>query len=868
MAMPDRSHQIEDLYHAALGRPANQRQAFLLEATAGDDVLRHEVESLLAQEARTESFVEPPEAHDAAQEFPNEQTQSADSPLSQISDPIVGTMVSHYRVMQRVGAGGMGVVYRAHDERLERDVALKVLPPSRLASDAARKRFRKEALALAKLNHPHIGTIYDFDQDEGIDFLVMEYVPGNTLGHQLVSGPMSETEVLSLGIQIVAALAEAHDKGIVHRDLKPGNIAVTPERQVKVLDFGLAKLLRPGNEISTVDELSSTQLGAGTLPYMAPEQLRGTPADARADIYAAGTVFYEMATGQRPFRAKFSTALAYDIQTQRPRPPRQLNPKISLHLEQIILKCLEKKPENRYRSAKELLVDLQRLGGPRTELDKISLILRRFRSRPLLASSVIVVLLAGVYPVWKHFSLRLKPPVGKITLAVLPFENLSRDPQEEYFCDGLTDEMINRLGRLTPQRLGVIARTSAMRYKNTHKAVDEIGRELGVSYILETGVRRDNGRVRISTQLIQVRDQTSLWTESYEYDLAGVFALQSDVAERIAHSLALQLLPQQAAPSQATNPEAYDAYLRGLYHWHKGSAEERRKAREYFEQSVQADPNFAPGYANLASYYSAASDLRPNVAIPKAKEYALKALALDDSLTQAHTALGGIRFYGEWDWPGAGSEFKRALQLNPNDAEAHRTYSNYLLALGRFDEALIEVQRALELDPLSLLLTSVNEGWTFYFARQYDRAIEQCRKALELDANSDGAHACLGWSYLAKGMHEEAITESERAVSLSGRNPARLVGLARAYAADGKKDAAMEVLAELVERAKHAYVSPYSLARIHIALSEKDQALADLDQAYAERDPFLVWLKVDDAFDPLRGNLRFQDLLRRVGFPS
>ena len=863
--MPDRSHQIEDLYHAALGRPARQRQAFLLEATAGDDVLLHEVESLLAQEARTESFVESPGTHDA--EFPNEQTQSADSTLSQISDPIVGTMVSRYRVMQRVGAGGMGVVYRAHDERLDRDVALKVLPPSRLASDAARKRFRKEALALAKLNHPHIGTIYDFDREEGIDFLVMEYVLGNTLGHQLVSGPMSETEVLSLGMQIVAALAEAHDKGIVHCDLKPGNIAVTPEHKVKVLDFGLAKLLRPGNEISSVEELSSTQLGAGTLPYMAPEQLRGTPADARTDIYAAGTVFYEMATGQRPFRAKFSTALAYDIQTQPPRPPRQLNPKVSLHLEQIILKCLEKNPENRYQSAKELLVELQRLGGLGTERGKISLILRRFRSRPLLASSVIVVLLAGAYPVWKQFSLRLKPAAGKITLAVLPFENLSRDPQEEYFCDGLTDEMINRLGRLTPQRLGVIARTSAMRYKSTHKAVDEIGRELGVSYILETGVRREGGRVRISTQLIQVRDQTSLWTQSYEYDMAGVFALQSDVADRIARSLALQLLPQQTAPPQTTNSEAYDAYLKGLYHWHKGSAEERRKAREYFEQSIQADPNFAPAYADVAGYYAAADDLSSQITMPKAKEYALKALQLDDSLTQAHTALAGILFYGDWDWSGAESEFKRGLALNPNDAEARRIYSNYLLALGRFEEALVEIQRAQELDPVSLL-TSVNYGWTFYFTRQYDRAIEQCRKALELDASSDSAHACLGQSYLAKGMREEAIDQAERAVTLSGRRPARLVTLARVYAAFGKEADARSLVMELRERARLGYVSPYLLAMIRAALGQEDQALTALNKAYAERDPYIVWLKVDDAFDPLRGNLHFQDLLRRVGFPS
>ena len=865
--MSDRSRQVEELYLAALEQPTNRREAFLCEATAGDVALRHEVESLLAQTAPAESSVDPLVWHFGSHASREEQMQSADSTLSRIPDPIVGTTVSHYRVLQKVGAGGMGVVYRARDERLDRDVALKVLPPSRLANDTARKRFRKEAMALARLNHPHIGTIYEFDQEEGLDFLVMEYVPGQTLGYRLTSGPLPETEVINLGTQIAAALAEAHDKGIVHRDLKPGNIAVTPEHQVKVLDFGLAKLLQRGSEIPPVEELSEAGLGSGTLPYMAPEQLRGKRVDARTDIYAAGTVLYEMATGQRPFKAKSSVALAADIQTRTPTPPRQLNPKLSPQLEKIILKCLEKEPENRFHSAKELHAQLHSLIVQRVEPRKISWRHRGLRLRVLLAGAVILASLVGGYRIWKKAH-QPSPPSGKIVLAVLPFENLSGDPHNEYFCDGLTYEMINRLGRLMPQRLGVIARTSAMQYKDTHKAVAEIGRELGVSYILETGVRREKGRVRVSTQLIQVRDQTSLWTQSYEYDLAGVFALQANVAERIAHSLALQLLPQQTGPSEAKNAAAYDAYLRGLYHLNKGSAEERRKAREYLEQSVKADPNFAPGYASLASYYSATSDLRPNSAIPKAKEYALKALALDDSLPQAHTALGGIRFYGEWDWSGAESEFRRALQLNPNDAEAHRIYSNYLLALGRFDEALAEVQYALEFDPLSLLLTSVNEGWTFYFARQYDRAIEQCRKAVELDANSDGPHACLGWSYLAKGMYEAALTESERAVSLSGRNSSRLVGLARAYAADGRRDAAEKILVELGERAKHAYVSPYSFARIHIALGDADQALAALNQAYAEHDPYLVWLKVDDTFDRLRTRPGFQDLLRRVGFRS
>ncbi len=856
--MADRWHQAEDLYHAALERPANERAAFLLEATGGDDALRQEVESLLSRQSEAEPLVQSP-----AWGIGN---LEPDLRPTQASGGIVGKTISHYRVIEKLGAGGMGVVYRAHDVRLDRDVALKVLPAGRLAGEAARNRFHKEALALAKLNQPHIGAIYDFDRQQGVDFLVMEYVPGTALAEQLASGPLPESEVCRLGTQIVAALEEAHQQGIVHRDLKPGNIMVTPKGQAKVLDFGLAKLLRPTGEMSTDDELSSTGLGAGTLPYMAPEQLRGLPADALTDIYAAGVVLYQMATGRRPFRSKFATALAADIQTQLPAPPRQLNPKISLGLEEIILKCLEKEPRNRYQSAEELLVDLRRLSS--VEPKGAVLVPRRpqLRFAAWAAGVLVITLLGGTYLARRPPWIGRKLPPGKIILAVLPFENLSRDPQEDYFCDGLTDEMINQLGRLMPQQLAVIARTSAMRYKGSQKRIDEIGRELRAGYLLETSVRHEGARVRIATQLIQARDQTTLWTETYDYDAASVFALESDVSGRIARSLALQLLPaQEKVRPQTASPEAHDAYLKGRYHWQKGSVEEHEKARQYFQEAVRLDPRYASAYAGLAGYYSTTTESPAKSAMPIAKQYALKALEFDDSLSEAHTALAGIRFFGDWDWPGAESEFKRALALNPSDAEAHRRYSNYLLTMGRFEEALLEVRRAQELDPLSLF-TSVNAGWTFYFSRQYDRAIAQCRKALELDANSDGAHDCLGSSYRAKGMSEQAISESERAVALSDRGPSRLTGLARSYAAFGRKVDAKKILSELDERGKHTYVRPHYSAMIYAALGQREQALAALERAFAEHDIHMAWLKVDDAFDPLREEPRFQELLRRVGF--
>jgi serine/threonine-protein kinase len=861
--MSDPQHQVEDLYHAALERPAGQRAAFLLEVTAGDVALRRKVESLLAYEFPEEFAGEPVEPRFADRKLESE-TQSANATQSQLLDPLLGATISHYRVIEKLGAGGMGVVYRAHDERLDRDVAFKVLPAGRLADIVSRNRFRLEALALAKLNHPHIGTIYDFDTYGGIDFLAMEYVPGRTLSDQLKHGPLFKGEILNLGKQIAAALEEAHQHGVVHRDLKPGNIVVTPNCQVKVLDFGLAKLLRPESEIYTNDELSSTAVGVGTLPYMAPEQLRGRQTDPRTDLYAAGTVFYEMATGKRPFRDKIATALAADIQTQAPVPPRQLNPEISRGLEEVILKCLEKDPQNRYQSARELGNALEQLSSVTLELRTLLARYLSFRLVGFASVCLVLVSFAGAYFVRRQFWIR--PPQEKIILAVLPFENLNRDPQEDYFCDGLTDEMINQLGRLVPQRLGVIARTSAMQYKGSHKRVDQIGKELNVSYILETSVRREGAKVRIATQLVHVRDQSTLWTETYNYDVASIFSLEADVSRRIAGSLALRLLhDQQVARPQVTNVEAYDAYLQGRYHWNKGSTEEARKARQYFEQALRIDPNYAPGYAALAGY-GATDELPTKVGMAKAKEYALKALELDPSLTQGHTALAGIRFYGDWDWSGAEREFKRALELNPNDAEAHRVYSFYLVALGRFDEAIAEVQRAQDLDPVSLL-TSVNAGWTFYFARQYDRAIEKCKKALELDESSDGAHACLGQSYRAQGMREEAIAEAERAVALSGDNPARLVALARTYAAFGKQPEANKLLTKLREQAKLRYVSPYLLAMTYVSLSDDDQALAALEQAYEQRDGYLVSLKIDDTFDPIRDKAHFQDLLHRVGFP-
>jgi TolB-like protein/Tfp pilus assembly protein PilF/predicted Ser/Thr protein kinase len=784
---------------------------------------------------------------------------------------MIGQTLGHYRILEKIGAGGMGVVYRARDEQLDRDVALKVLPSGTLSDDTARRHFRNEAMALAKLNHPNIETVYEFGSQDGLDFLVMEYVAGKTLADRLIRGTLPEKEVVALGIQIAAALEEAHERGIVHRDLKPENIAITAKGRAKILDFGLAKLLRPVSE-GTTEFFTDSQAAAGTLPYMPPEQLLGDSVDARADIYTIGAVLYEMATDRRAFPEGLTSRLMDSILHQPPVSPRAINPRISTQLETIILKCLDKEPDRRYQSATELLVDLRRLESPSSSYPppppSVWGRVARMTAYGAAGLLTLAVGLAATNVGGLRDRLFGHPRATQIrSLAVIPFDNLTGDAEQDYFADGMTEALITDLGQI--QALRVISRTSVMRYKGARTPLNQIARELNVDAIVEGSVSRSGGLAKVTARLVYGPTDSQLWSRSYQRALQNVLIMQGEVASAIVHEIDVTLTPQEKirlASGRQVDPAAQEAYLKGRYHWHKGSAEETRKAREYFEQAVRVDPQYAASYAALAAYYSVSTDLPAKEAIPKAKEHALKALELDDTLAQAHAALAGIKFYGDWDWAGAENEYKRALTLNPNDAETHRTYSSYLLLLGRFDEALLEVQRAQQLDPLSLY-TSVNAGWTFYFVRQYDRAVEKCQQALDLDVNSDGAHACLGQSYRAKGMREQAISESERAVALSGRAPARVVGLARAYAAFGKRVEAQKLLDELRDRAGHGYVSPYHFAMIYTALGEQQQALAALDQAYAERDRYLRWLRVDDAFDPLRNEPHFLDLLRRIGFP-
>jgi serine/threonine protein kinase/Tfp pilus assembly protein PilF len=781
---------------------------------------------------------------------------------------MIGQTLGHYRILEEVGAGGMGVVYRAHDDQLERDVALKVLPSGTLSDNPSRRLFRKEALALAKLSHPNIETIYEFDTQDGIDFLVMEYVPGNTLAERLGSGALPEKEVVALGMQIVAALEQAHERGIVHRDLKPRNIAITAKGQAKVLDFGLAKLLPKVNELTAADTLTDTQAGAGTLPYMPPEQLQGESVDARADIYTIGAVLYEMATDRRAFPEELPSRVIDAILHHPPVAPRALNPRISPELERIILKCLDKDPARRFQSAKELLIDLSRLDvaasnrlAPQPPLFKP----KRSRWLVVYALAALLAIPAALIALnlhgWRDDLMGRPRPAQIRSLAVLPFENLSGDPEQDYFADGMTDALINDLGQISALR--VISRTSVMSYKGAKRSLPEIARQLHVDAVVEGSVRRSEDKVQINVQLVQASTDVQLWGRSYEQDLRDILTLQNAAARAIADEIQIKLTPQeqsQLSRNYQVDPIAHEAYLTGRFYWSKRTPQELQKSIDSLERAVAKDPKYAVAYAALADSYHLLPELTTvpaSEAFPKARTAALKALELDDSLAEAHTALGNVKEDYE-------KEYKRAIELNPGYEIAHAWYSNLLLELGRLPEAIAEARTAQQLDPLSAF-TNDNLAAMLYYAGEYDQAIQQCQKTLEIDPASHQAHRHLGQIYTQKRLYPEAISELRKAVELSAGSTEALADLGYVLGISGKKEEAKQILLELEDSSRHHSVSSYHLAIIQIGLGEKELALESLRKAVDDRSPGVVHLKVSPLFQDLRSDSRFGDLLVYTG---
>ncbi len=784
-------------------------------------------------------------------------------------DTLIGRTLSHYRIVEKIGAGGMGEVYLAHDENLQRDVALKVLPPHALEDETARRRFRKEALALSKLNHPNIATIFDFDTQEGTDFLVMEYVAGETLGEMLRAGPLPEREISRLGEQLAEGLTAAHGHSIVHRDLKPGNIRLTPEGRLKILDFGLAKLVRrsgatPESPTKTAS-VTEVGVGVGTLPYMAPEQLRGEPVDARMDLWAAGHVLYEMATARRAFSGPDDARLIAAILQEAVSPASGVNRRVSPVLDGIIAKCLERDPERRYQSAKELAVDLRRLGSPPSP-GSVSPGRRAARRRWIAAVAVgsAVALLAAALIVrtggqWRGSSGGTGAASIR-SLAVLPFANLSGDPEQEYFADGMTDELITSLAQIGALR--VISRTSVMQYKGTNKKLPEIARELGVQAVVEGSVVRQGERVRVTAQLIQASTDRHLWASSFERETKDVLFLQGDLSQAIAGAIRAVLTPEERTRLGKLRPissDAYEAYLRGRSHGAKFTVQELSKAVGHLQDAITHQPDYALAYAEIARDYwylgQPLGGMPYREAMDKARTAATKAMELDETLGEAYSVLGTIRLWYDWNSVEAEEFFKRAIELTPGDAFTHFQYGFLLVATGRPEAAIAEGRRAVEISPLELTIR-VALAEILQFARRHDEAIEECRKMIALDPRFPRAYLDLSWIYESVGRYDSAAVARAELWTIMGQ-PGKGKDLKRAYAASGKEGFLRWLMAQHGPGA-------WTLAQ----LGEIDGAIGALERAYSQRRGDMIFLEVNPLLDPLRSDPRFQDLVRRVGIRS
>ncbi len=816
------------------------------------------------------------------------QTDETDFEETASGQDLVGQKVGSFEIVEIIGRGGIGIVYLGHDTKLDRFVAIKSIPAELQASSTAQARFKREAKLLASLNHPNIAVIHEIiEQDEGTGYLILEYIPGETLAHRIAHKPLKFEEALSIGQQVAEAVSAAHEKGVIHRDLKPGNIKITPDGRVKVLDFGLAKV--SVSEDKNIEN-TVTQPGRvmGTPAYMSPEQARGKGIDHRTDIWSFGCIMYEMLTGQLPFEGE--TAIDTLSRVIEREPDWQALPQeIPANIRVLLRRCLEKEPRRRLRDIGDIAITLEetttelqspalRMGSVKAGRAQPTKWSRRALPWFITGAAVIAVVFLGSIiafklgrPPEKQVGKPILLPAAKSieAIVVLPFENLSGDPEQEYFVDGMTDALIAELGKI--KALRVISRTSAMQYKDTDKVIKEIVKELGVDAVIEGSVLKAGNDVRVTTQLVDGRTDTHLWSESYTGNLTNILTLQSQVTLAIAQEIEAALTPEEErriTRTEPVNPEAHEACLKGRWYFNKYSLEGFTKAREWLEIALEKDAEYALAYAWLAGAYAGPGYwgyMRPREAWPKVKEAALKAIELDDTLADPHHALATYSFYYDWDWPAAEREFKRAIELNPNLPEVRHSYSFYLTTMGRPNEAMAESKRAEELDPLNLAGMTV-VAVPLLVAHRYDEAIEQLQKPLEMDPSFYPARQALWRIYQYKNLYEEAFREAKKTFSLLGDQEV-VEAMQQGWGESGYPGAMRLAAQKLAARSKQRYVPPTEIARLYSDTEDQDQTLHWLQRAYDQRDARLVHLR-DPDWDSLRTDPRFQDLLHRMNFPE
>ncbi len=746
---------------------------------------------------------------------------------------MTGSTLGAYAILEKLGAGGMGEVFKARHVRLNRLAAIKILPPGRAGDDERRKRFLQEAQSASALNHPNIITIYDVDSASGIDFIAMEFVAGRTLEHMLSAGRLSAADARRYAVQVAGALEAAHAAAIVHRDLKPGNIMITPAGQVKLLDFGLAKLAHP----ETADGSTQTIEGVivGTVAYMSPEQAEGKPVDTRSDIFSFGAVLYEMLTGRRAFEGHSVISTLSSVLRDHPAPVAELCPEIPAELDQLVMRCLRKAPRLRPQTMTEVKAALE--------------------------SGVHAAAEPGADPA----------PAPQPSIAVLPFANLSGDPENDYFGDGLAEEIINALTRLPGLR--VAARTSAFRFRGAALDIAEVGEKLKVAHVLEGSVRKAGNRIRVTTQMIKVADGFHIWAERFDRELTDVFAIQDEISQAIVEKLRVNLsaasgrvLVRPATP----NLEAYTALLEGRYHHSRFTLDGLKRAKASYERAIALDPGFAPAYSGLADFYSNQGILGfvdPKAVMPQAVSAVHKALTLDDNDADAHSTLGIIHAIYEHDWRGAEAEFLRAIELNPASTLARRRYAMWLLRpLSRLEEAAAEAEKAVDLDPLSPYAWVIHT-FIAYCRRRYDDAIARTLRTLELDPQYYWAHLLRALSFIGLNALDQAAASAARLRDVLGDAPMAIAVQGLVDAAAGRVDAAREAISRLQALAPTRYVSPHFLAWLYSSLGDRDAAFEWLDRGYAARDPWVITIHSDPLLDPLKGDHRMNALAAKLALP-